>query len=192
MFRCMGRDARHGVGSRFRGELRLTMRANRIRRDIDCRPLCVAMLLTASLVVSALAQAGEPVRITRDGLLKQRPAWSPDGKLLAFSRHRGDKIAVFLCKPDGSDERRLTQRTDPEYDAVWSPDGKRLALAIDKASPNQGDMDVYTVDVAGKDLRPVAVTMGQLSHEESPAWSPDGKWIAYSSTKHGNQELYIA
>jgi TolB protein len=133
-----------------------------------------------------------PVRITRDGLFKQRPAWSPDGKLLVFSRHRGDKIFVFLCKADGSDERRLTERADPEYDAVWSPDGKRLALALDKASPNQGDMEVYTVDLAGKDLRPVATTQGQLSHEESPAWSPDGKWIAYTSTRHGNQELYLA
>src|SRR5437764_9284296 len=154
---------------------------NQLRHEIDSRPLWAAMLaafgaLSIAPVLSAdPPKAGpttEPVRITRDGLFKQRPAWSPDGKLLAFSRHRGEKIFVFLCKPDGSDERRLTQRTDPEYDAVWSPDGKRLALAIDKASPNQGDMDVYTVDVAGKDLRPVAVTMGQLSHEESPAWSP--------------------
>ncbi len=162
------------------------------------------MLLSITLLCCALSEIGAeppktaskdepaPIRITRDGLFKQRPAWSPDGKLLAFSRHRGDKIFVFLSKPDGSDERRLTERTDPEYDAVWSPDGRRLALAVDKASPNQGDMEVYTVDLAGKDLRPVAATVGQLSHEESPAWSPDGKWIAYTSTRHGNQELYIA
>jgi len=134
----------------------------------------------------------EPIRITRDGFFKQRPAWSPDGKLLAFSRHRGDTIFIFLCKPDGSDERRLTDRTLPEYDAVFSPDGKRLALSVDKISTTQGDMDVYTVDLAGKDLRPVSTTRGELSFEESPAWSPDGKWIAYTSTRHGNQELYIA
>lgn len=131
-------------------------------------------------------------RITRDGLFKQRPAWSPDGKRLAFSRHRGDKIFVMLCDADGSGEKRLTDRGDPEYDAVWSPDGKRLAFAADKASPNQGDMEVYTIDATGKDIRPLAVTQGMLSHEESPAWSPDGKWIAYTSTRHGNQELYIA
>jgi TolB protein len=171
------------------------MHTTRTRREIDSRPLWAALALTFAVGAPAgpaAATDAEPIRITRDGFFKQRPAWSPDGKLLAFSRLRGEKIFVFLSKPDGSDERRLTPRTDAEYDAVWSPDGKRLAFSLNKASPNQGDLEVYTVDVAGKDLRPVAVTRGELSQEESPAWSPDGKWIAYSSTRHGNQELYIA
>jgi TolB protein len=154
--------------------------------------LIVLFVVASTDPSQAAAADAEPIRITRDGLFKQRPAWSPDGKLLAFSRLRGDKIFVFLARPDGSDERRLTQRTDAEYDAVWSPDGKRLALSINKASPNQGDLEVYTVDSSGKDLKPVAVTVRELSQEESPAWSPDANWIAYTSTRHGNQELYIA
>jgi TolB protein len=132
------------------------------------------------------------IRITQDGHFKQRPAWSPDGKQLAFARHRAAEILLYVCAADGSNERRLTERNEPEYDAVWSPDGSRLAFAFDKTAPNQGDIDVYTVSADGKDLQPVATSEGKLSHEEWPAWSPDGKWIAYTSTRDDNQELYIA
>ncbi len=132
------------------------------------------------------------VRLTNDGYFKQRPAWSPDGKWIVFARHRGSTIYLYLRSADGTQERRLTKRENPEYDAVWSPDGKRLLFAFDKASPNQGDIEVYVIDVSGDNLTAVAVTQGKLSHEESPCWSPDGKRIAYTSTRDGNQELYVA
>jgi TolB protein len=143
------------------------------------------------VVAVAPVPAAEPavVRLTSDGLLKQRPAWSPDGATLAFTRHQGATIFLFLRAADGT-ERRLTSRTDPEFDACWSPDGKRLAFTLDKTVPNQGYMDVYTIGVDGEGLEPVLTTGGKLSHEEWPTWSPDGQWIALTSTRDGNQEVY--
>ncbi len=132
------------------------------------------------------------VRLTHDGLFKQRPAWSPDGEWLAFSRHEVSAIFIYLRSADGQTERRLSARTHPEYDAVWSPDGKRLAFSFVRTSPNQGDVEVYLIGADGKNETPFALTAGKLSHEESPCWSPDGKQIAFSSTRDGNQELYIA
>jgi TolB protein len=150
-----------------------------------------AITAAPTLVNTSLAEQPTVTRLTTDGLFKQRPAWSPDGSWLAFTRHEGTSIAIFLRSFDGMQEKRLTTRTDPESDASWSPDGKRLAFCFDKTVPNQGDMDIYTIGIDGDDLRPVLVTDGKLSHEEWPAWSPDGQWIALTSTRDGNQELYI-
>lgn len=154
--------------------------------------------LKAALLVVGLSPGISPLRgqeglrrLTFDGHFKQRPAWSPDGQWLAFTRHEGNSIFVFLRSADGSAEKRLTRRTDPEMDAVWSPDGRRLALCLDKTAPNQGDMEVYTLGADGEDLQPVLLSGGKLSHEEWPSWSPDGQWLVLTSTRDGNQELYV-
>ncbi|MBI1901539.1 MAG: PD40 domain-containing protein [Planctomycetia bacterium] len=154
----------------------------------------VAGIFVAAALAVAAAQepkTGELVRLTRDGHFKQRPAWSPDGKQLVFARHRGATIFLFVVAADGSSERRLTNRTDPEYDAVFDPEGGAIALAVDKTSPNQGDIDIHTGKSDGSDLKPLVVSEGKLSHEEWPAWSPDGKQLAFTSTRDGNQELYV-
>jgi TolB protein len=130
--------------------------------------------------------------LTHDGHLKQRPVWSPDGAQLVFARHGEDAIFLYLLDTATGQEQRLTDRKYPEYDAVFSPDGKHLLLAIDNATPNQGDIDVHQLTLADKKLTPIAVTEGNLSHEEWPSWSPDGKRIAFTSTRDGNPELYVA
>ena len=148
------------------------------------------VLVLACLLAQAFADEPSVVRLTSDGHLKQRPIWSPDGQTLAFTRHQGATILLFL-RTTGGAEKRLTARGDPEFDAAWSPDGKRLAFCLDKTVPNQGDMDVYTIGVDGDDLQPVLTSGGKLSHEEWPSWSPDGEWLALSSTRDGNQEIYV-
>jgi TolB protein len=154
--------------------------------------------MRAGLIVLLLATAGyaddglpAAIRLTTDGHLKQRPMWSPDGKQIVFARHEGATIFLFVRDENGS-ERRLTTRNEPEFDAAFAPDGKRLALALDKTSPNQGDIEVFTVGVDGQDLQSVATSPGKLTHEEWPSWSPDGQWLAFTSTRDDNQEVYVA
>ena len=147
--------------------------------------------LLAAALLSLSADQPNLVRLTTDGHLKQRPAWSPDGSWLAFTRHQGATIFLFLRSTDDAQEKRLTTSKDPEFDAAWSPDGKRLAFCFDKTVPNQGDMDVYTIGTDGEDPKPALTSAGKLSHEEWPSWSPDGQWLALSSTRDGNQEIYV-
>jgi TolB protein len=148
-------------------------------------------LLAAMLLVSA-THAAEPVRLTSDGLLKQRPVWLADNRQLVFSRHEDDTIRLYVLDTETGVEQRLTDRDVPEYDAVPTPDGKSFLLAFDKISPNQGDIDIARWRPETKTFEPLIVTGEKLSHEEWPALSPDGRQIAYTSTRDGNQELYVA
>lgn len=131
-------------------------------------------------------------RLTSDGQFKQRPTWSPDGRQLLYTQHRAGKISLVLLSAGDATSQIITQGTLPQYDAVWSPDGKRIALTYVKQSGTQGNVDVYTAAPDGSDLKLFAGDTGKLSHEESAAWSPDGKRIAFTSTSQGNQEIYVA
>lgn len=154
---------------------------------------CV-LLVVVGLVIRSASCAADPdvVCLTHDGYLKQRPQWSPDGQSVVYAKHQGDTIFLFLRDLKSGREERLTSHQAPEYDAVFSPDGTSLLLAFDKLSPNQGDIDVYQLNLSDRKLTPLATTQAALSHEESPCWSPDGKQFAFTSTRHGNQELYVA
>lgn len=144
--------------------------------------------------LAALADGADEtlIRVTSDGHFKQRPNWSPDGRQVVFARHRANTIFLFLRDMKTGKEERLTSDNSPEYDGVFSPDGKELLLAFDKTSPNQGDIEVYRLTLSDRKLVPLATSTGGLAHEESPCWSPDGKRYAFTSTRHGNQELYVA
>jgi TolB protein len=131
------------------------------------------------------------MRLTTDGLLKQRPAWSPDGAWLTFTRHQGSSIRLYLRPADGGAEKRLTAGQDPEMDAAWSPASTRLAFTFDKTVPNQGDLDIHVIGVDGDGQRPVLASPGKLSQEEWPSWSPADQRLAVSSTRDGNQEIYV-
>lgn len=158
------------------------------------KPPVFCLLLTMMLMPAAATPGAEPelIRHTTDGLFKQRPAWSPDGQQLVFARHRGSTIFLHVLDLRTGKEERLTTHDAPEYDAVFAPDGSSLLLAFDRTSPNQGDIEVHRLTLPDRKVTPLAVTQGGLSHEESPCWSPDGKQFAFTSTRHGNQELYVA
>ena len=95
-----------------------------MRTPIAGISVCVTLLVSASL-------AAGPVRLTSDGLLKQRPVWFPDNRRLVFARHDGSTIFLFVLDTRTGEERRLTDRDVPEYDAVPTPDGQSLLLAFD-------------------------------------------------------------
>ena len=146
----------------------------------------------ASIITASASEPAVPLRLTRDGHFKQRPVWSPDGKQVIFTRQRGGKFTLVMMAADGSHEKTITRGKFPEYDACWSPDGTRLAFTHVAQTVGQGNLDVFLAKSDGSDPQKFAGDVGALSHEEFPAWSPNGKRIVWSSTCDGNQELYSA
>ena len=122
-----------------------------------------------------------------------RPVWTPDGKSIIFHSLNPGAPGLYWIRSDGSGEaQRLTEDKPPAFPTSFSPDGKRLALFQAGAS---GSMDVLTAPVEGDPAHPrlgkPEVFVGTRFVEVEPAFSPDGRWLAYQSNESGNMEVYV-
>jgi Tol biopolymer transport system component len=129
-----------------------------------------------------LLGAGTPLQLTNgDQGSELNPAWSPDGRYIAFERQLPSGRDIVLVPSLGGAERRLvTLQTQRNSNAglSWSPDGKYLA-AVDKAWEQNDGIVLVSVDTGER--RMVAKPPEGFFGYTSPAFSPDGKWIAFNN-----------
>jgi tetratricopeptide (TPR) repeat protein len=117
--------------------------------------------------------------------IEGKPAWSPDGKRIAFARFRGAEIDIFVVDAEGGEPTRVTNMTEAGLGArapAWSPDGRRIAFE------SYVRPEIYVIDVDGTGLTNLT---NHPERDLMPAWSPDGKKIAFVSNRDGNQEIYV-
>jgi tricorn protease len=125
------------------------------------------------------AAEGEARNLTATpGVRERSPAWSPDGRQVAYWSDATGEYELYVRAADGSGEaRQLTTDAgaDPtwRFGAVWSPDGKRLAFGDHRAR-------LRVVDAASGAISDV----DRSTHDDITdyTWSPDGRWLAYSKT----------
>lgn len=145
------------------------------------------------------AKRGEPIQLTRAKKSSSAPAWSPDGRWLAFISDRSDKRQIYLINPSGGEARALTNGDEAVGGFRWSPDGTKIAFAMtdpksDAAKERDkkyGEFEVvdaeyrmthlHVIDIdlaASEPAKPRRVTSGAFT-VGGFSWSPDGASIAF-------------
>ena len=111
---------------------------------------------------------------------------------IAFTSERDGNREIYVMDADGGNQRRLTNSRLVDWDPSWSPGGRHIAFA-GNGRPGDwgirgGDLEIYVIDADGTNPRKFT---NNLRQDTDPAWAPDGKRIAYTSTIDRNREVYV-
>lgn len=111
------------------------------------------------------------------------PAWSPDGKKLAYVSFEKRHASIYIQDVASGSRRLISSYPGINGAPAWSPDGRKLAVVLSKS----GSPNVYVLDVASGSLK-------QLTHDfyinTEPSWSPSGKTLLFTSNRGGNPQIY--
>lgn len=156
----------------------------------------------------------QTVQLTNTEESETAPRWSPDGKYISFLSDRtGQKVAqIWLMDTRGGEAKKITSLKGDLDDYVWSPDGKKIAMSIkdqdltdtskSKARlPFVMDRYQFKKDIKGyvenrfthlyifdiNTKKTDTLTKGDFD-ESSPAWSPDGKQLAFESNRTADRD----
>jgi TolB protein len=108
-----------------------------------------------------------------------QPYWSVDGQQIVFIRNFGN---IRFMDVDGTNEHGLAYGFGP----VWSPTNGHIAYYRDQRGNLNGD--IYVINEDGGDPRNLTQ---HPAHDWDPAWSPDGRQLAFVSSRDGNAEIYV-
>jgi len=182
-----------------------------VRTDID-----LASDEYRSTIWTVPAAGGEPAQLTRGPHRDTAPRWSPDGRTLAFLSDRDGAAQLYLLPRTGGEARCVTVLPYGAGPAAWAPDGTRLAFRapVDAAHADRSakpthrprvvtraqykaDGFGYTFDRRHQlfTLRLPDGAVTQVTHEDlehaGPAWSPDGRRLAFVRARAGVDEYSL-
>jgi TolB protein len=129
-----------------------------------------------------------PRRVTVNASLNILPAWSPDGRSLAYVSYRLGSPEIFIASIfEGKSLNMTAGKNGQAFSPAWSPDGKRIAYG----SSRSGNMDVWVANADGSDAKRLTNSPGS---DTAPCWSPTGQEIAFTSSRSGgiaNPQIWL-
>jgi Tol biopolymer transport system component/predicted Ser/Thr protein kinase len=127
-----------------------------------------------------------PTRITFAGTHDWEPIWSPDGRQIAFATYRNGPLDIFVKSLEGAGpERPLIVTSEQKDPSDWSSDGMYIAYSS-SVPETRNDVWVQRLSDGGRTL-----IAGTSAAEFRARFSPDGRWIAYTSDETGEPEVYV-
>jgi len=141
----------------------------------------IALRRAGRIVVRTLAGGKERIVSSKSLKLCSGPAWSPDGRTIAFAGRAGDRNAVYLVPAAGGAAKKLYDKKGA-CEPHFSPDGKRIVY--------ETETHICTIGVDGRDNRPVTWYGGVQRYGR---YSPDGKRIVFcqAPSPAGPWQLYV-
>ena len=111
------------------------------------------------------------------------PAWSPDGRKLAYVSFENDKSEIFIQDISTGQRSKLSSQPGINSSPVWSPNGKYLAMTLSVG----GNPDIYIMELSTRKLTKLTEHYGI---DTEAAWSHDGRSIVFTSNRSGSPQLY--
>ena len=136
------------------------------------------------------AASGSGTKLTTGPGTRMCPVWSPDGRRIAFAStpEGAGRISLQVKAVDGSDEQTYPQPEDTFAPTSWSPDGR--FLAIEKIQLHgKRNFELWTANAT--DPRSQLAFESNANYQGNAVYSPDGKWLAYTSDQSGQFEVYV-
>ena len=150
----------------------------------DGRHIALTMRTPSGSEIFMVNTKGKKIRqLTKSRRDDLSASWSPDGKRMAFVSNRSGRPQIYIMNADSSGVKRLTFRGTYNVSPVWSPRNDRIAYSgiID------GKFQICTVSLDGQAIH-VLTSMG---NNQSPSWSPDGRYITYNQTTRRGTKVYV-
>ena len=111
------------------------------------------------------------------------PAWSPDGKRLAYVSFENKKPVVYVHSLVDGKRRVIANFKGSNSAPAWTPDGSRLAVVLSR----EGGSQMFMINADGGGLRRLATS---TAIDTEPRFSPDGQWIYFTSDRGGTPQIY--
>jgi len=124
-----------------------------------------------------------PQTIVRSAEPLLSPAWSPDGRKLAYVSFERGNSAIYVQDISTGARQLVSSFRGINGAPSFSPDGSRLALALSRS----GNPEIYVMDLGSRQLTQLTNHFGI---DTEPTWSPDGKTIYFTSDRGGRPQIY--
>jgi len=131
--------------------------------------------------------SGNIRRLTNNSVADWDPAWSPDGAWIVFVSFQLNNYDIWVMRGDGSGQTsRVALDAWDDY-PVWSPDGSQFAFVSTGVTEGVPNSEVFIGSGTGSTRQ---VTFN-TRRDEWPSWAPDGQWLACSSDREGDMDIYL-